>query len=162
MIYFIRDPAADRVKIGVSNDPWKRLKNMQTGSPGLLELVAMVDGDPAAEKALHQRFDGSRVRGEWFVWSGPVADHVATLPPSGRPSKPETANWRLRNAVIKLGYSQSYSSQLVNGHRAWPFVLSVLVWRECGQKVGKLALISDADLAKLASHFTAWPARKAA
>jgi len=68
-VYLFRSEGSNRYKIGVSKDPAKRLRQLQTGSPDALELVEMRDvfGNPMkAERALHEHFATYRVNGEWF------------------------------------------------------------------------------------------------
>lgn len=67
MIYFIR--SGSFVKIGYcAGDPKLRLGQLQVGNPEPLRLVAVKEGDQAAEARWHAMFDHLRVRGEWFRW----------------------------------------------------------------------------------------------
>lgn len=66
MIYFIRAVNSGAIKIGVSNDPRRRLESMQTGSPEPLELLGVLPGGVDEERRLHQRFAAYRIHGEWF------------------------------------------------------------------------------------------------
>ena len=65
MIYFISD-GGKNIKIGYTkNDPYKRLKQLSTGSSSPLYLLGFIrDGDKRLEKELHNRF--KRVNLEWF------------------------------------------------------------------------------------------------
>lgn len=57
-------------KIGVSNDPEKRLKAVQTGSVAkvTLETVdARDDGCYLTEKFMHRELSAYRTHGEWFT-----------------------------------------------------------------------------------------------
>jgi hypothetical protein len=63
-LYLFR--AADRYKIGFSNDPKKRAVRLQTGCPFPIEVLAEIDADHDLELVLHQWFDRFRVCGEWF------------------------------------------------------------------------------------------------
>lgn len=65
-VYFILDADADRIKIGHSRDPWKRLRQLQTGSAGKLTLVGVIAGDPAIEKQMHFEHRDANVHREWF------------------------------------------------------------------------------------------------
>lgn len=67
-VYVIKDLMAKCFKIGWSQGwPAARLRDLQTGNPGPLELVVAI---PAAtlqhEQALHRLFDAARLQGEWF------------------------------------------------------------------------------------------------
>lgn len=66
-VYFIVCAETRYCKIGfTAKDPQKRLKSLQTGSPGELALILMQPGTHETERALHERFASSNVRGEWF------------------------------------------------------------------------------------------------
>jgi len=66
-IYLIRD--TDRYKIGFSKEPKKRLKQLQTGSSEVMELVYEVECDNVSkvESSLHRYYDSKRKNGEWFA-----------------------------------------------------------------------------------------------
>ncbi len=67
-IYFIHEPQSGDIKIGVSSGIKRRLAQLQTGSPTLLELMGWInsDSDYQTEKTLHKKYNDFRVRGEWF------------------------------------------------------------------------------------------------
>lgn len=55
------------IKIGISVEPEKRLKALQTGYPYPLQIVCVVEGGGAElETAYHARFAAHRLHGEWF------------------------------------------------------------------------------------------------
>lgn len=62
--YLIKADGSHLVKIGISTDPERRLKFLQTGQPMDLYLMWSVPGD--YEYDLHIRFAEYRYRGEWF------------------------------------------------------------------------------------------------
>ena len=64
MIYFVK--SGDFIKIGKADDPNKRLAQFQTGNPEPLEMLAIIDGSHAKERAIHAHFSSYRVGGEWF------------------------------------------------------------------------------------------------
>lgn len=64
-VYFIT--AGDVVKIGVSRQPNKRLRQLQSSSSKKLTLAACCFGGFAMEKSLHKRFASHRLQGEWFM-----------------------------------------------------------------------------------------------
>lgn len=67
MIYFIQDASTLLIKIGFTDSaPEKRLAQLQTGCPGELMLLLMIEGGQNDEADLHERFDDLRERGEWF------------------------------------------------------------------------------------------------
>jgi hypothetical protein len=67
-VYAIREVDGGRIKIGISKDPERRLKQLQTGSSSELELVAMREatGGFADEKEIHRLNESVRIHGEWF------------------------------------------------------------------------------------------------
>lgn len=66
MIYAISD--GEKIKIGYSKHPEKRLKQLQTAHPAPLKLIQTWQGDKILEKAIHHRLFSfrSRLNGEWF------------------------------------------------------------------------------------------------
>jgi hypothetical protein len=63
-IYFISD--GKKIKIGISIDPERRLKSLQTGSSNTLRLVEIVSGNDKLERQLHEYYKDYHERGEWF------------------------------------------------------------------------------------------------
>lgn len=78
-VYFIVSPATRTVKIGVAIDTRRRLRELQTGNADQLELRAVIAGDRSVEASLHARFRKYYVRGEWFAFTGDLAEFVARL-----------------------------------------------------------------------------------
>jgi hypothetical protein len=66
--------AGPYVKIGFASFPALRLYALQSGSPVQLAPLYLAIGTKADEAALHARFAGRRVRGEWFWLNGSVRD----------------------------------------------------------------------------------------
>ena len=62
--YFVRDE--DRIKIGFTIHPNKRMSSLQTGNYRELETIAVVPSYMAEEHETHERFAHLRERGEWF------------------------------------------------------------------------------------------------
>ncbi|MFJ8028453.1 GIY-YIG nuclease family protein [Streptomyces sp. NPDC096311] len=72
-VYLIGSPGSPLVKIGWTDNPERRLRHLQTGSPVPLELLALFEGGHIAEAELHRRFADKRRHGEWFdLGSDPV------------------------------------------------------------------------------------------
>ena len=70
-------------KIGISVNPHRRLKQLQTGCPFLLKLMWTM-GVPNAqemEKRLHMCLKASHVSGEWYKIDGDVVGLVTSLLP---------------------------------------------------------------------------------
>ena len=77
-VYAIRNKHTGRIKLGISQNPERRLKELQIGNDCELELLAYREAANRFkdEKAIHNRHQHLRVRGEWF--DTPVAVAVAT------------------------------------------------------------------------------------
>lgn len=67
MIYFIRQ--GKYVKIGRTNNLDRRFRELKTGAPKELRLVAAMEGESETESALHYMFRDLRVEGEWFRYA---------------------------------------------------------------------------------------------
>ncbi|MFF9594058.1 GIY-YIG nuclease family protein [Streptomyces sp. NPDC014646] len=77
-VYVIGPPGSNRVKIGTSNNPEKRLKELQTGNPDRLEVLWSTPGGRELESMLHRAFAAYRVEGEWFDFGG--VEPVGAIP----------------------------------------------------------------------------------
>ena len=67
-LYLIQSDKSGMIKIGRSVDPEKRLKNLQTGNPNRLKLIAVFENQGYREKLLHEELDKFRKKGEWFTY----------------------------------------------------------------------------------------------
>lgn len=69
-VYVIAPSPEGPVKIGFSADPHRRLRQLQTGYPGVLTLHHFQpfceDRAPLMEKIIHQTIAFKRKKGEWF------------------------------------------------------------------------------------------------
>jgi len=80
-LYVISEKAKDDgpVKLGISNNPDKRLKQLQTAFPGVLEVryKTAVPSDKVKifERLLHRDMSFLRLRGEWFSMNVQQAIH---------------------------------------------------------------------------------------
>lgn len=87
--YFVEAEGTGRIKIGKSDRPNKRLKDIRTTCPHnlILRLVLPVGWEFLAnhqqgswdEAAIHSRFERSRVHGEWFHLSPEIESFVKGL-----------------------------------------------------------------------------------
>jgi hypothetical protein len=73
-LYFIQGEQTRRIKVGISDKPLSRMRQLQAGSPDKLALLAVVkyggysarSRAESAEQQLHSEFKDSCVHGEWF------------------------------------------------------------------------------------------------
>ncbi len=77
-VYLIGSTDSPLVKIGWSDNPKRQLRDLQSGSPVLLQLLAVFEDGQLMEAELHRRFADKRMHGEWFDL-GP--DPVGTVSP---------------------------------------------------------------------------------
>jgi len=66
MIYVIEAGDGGPVKIGVAVNPKSRLRELQTGNPEKLRLLAEVDLADEYERLAHVWLKEFRMEGEWF------------------------------------------------------------------------------------------------
>lgn len=72
MVYFIQD--GDRIKIGFSKNPEKRLSDLQVSNSRPLVLLGTMKGGRGTEQRIHTLFEHLRITGEWF-FSDPTLLH---------------------------------------------------------------------------------------
>jgi hypothetical protein len=69
-LYAIKDQSTGYIKLGYSANPEQRLRELQTGNSGALQLVhrARINEHRArtVEQQLHRELKHLQVRGEWF------------------------------------------------------------------------------------------------
>ena len=65
-VYVVRDDAAQRIKIGYSQTPYRRMDSLQVGCSGRLRMVAIIAAPIEVESLLHQQWFEFRTHGEWF------------------------------------------------------------------------------------------------
>ena len=77
-VYAIRNKHTGRIKLGISQNPDRRLKELQIGNDCELELLAYREAANRFkdEKAIHDKHQHLRVRGEWFGTPVAVADEM--------------------------------------------------------------------------------------
>ena len=71
--YFIASDAF--IKIGRSEQPEVRLRQLKTGSPAELQLLLVLDGD--REQEFHEQFKHLHVSGEWFARGDELENFIA-------------------------------------------------------------------------------------
>ena len=81
-VYIIREEGNKRFKIGVSNNPDKRLKTLQTGNPEdliLLYTSLVCSNSFEIEASAHEYFKDYLLRGEWFDPSLDIREVIVYL-----------------------------------------------------------------------------------
>jgi hypothetical protein len=79
-VYFVQcNGEQGPIKIGVTTDMPKRLRDLQAANPYPLQLLGMVIGGRVMESALHKRFASTRTNGEWFGYSAELRGFISEL-----------------------------------------------------------------------------------
>lgn len=65
-VYVISETGTNLVKIGISDNPRKRLLGLQTANPRKLVILATWQGGKSEESEYHYQFSEFRREGEWF------------------------------------------------------------------------------------------------
>ena len=146
MIYFIR--SGRRVKIGYAADPYKRIRELQTGSSHELELLGFIPGSYETETLMHGYFEPYHIRAEWFRLSqevklfikhrdvSPLVDFLA-----GRILRSPNAHTELADIFIayKAAGGHLTATQVGRGLRAICDQTNIRLRRE---KTGKTYLVN--------------------
>lgn len=128
-VYLIGSPDSPLVKIGWSDNPERRLRDLQAGSPVLLQLLAVFEGGHLIEAELHRRFAGKRMHGEWFDL-GP--DPVGAVRPFVKVAQVAAAERAgLRQPVHELQTDHLPLSEVINWFPDDPPGAYERVEREC-------------------------------
>ena len=69
-LYIMQAKGSGNIKVGRSDNPQRRLKQLQTGCPETLKLILVLEGKGNREKMYHDMMRKRKVRsngsGEWF------------------------------------------------------------------------------------------------
>jgi hypothetical protein len=81
MIYFIQDLENKRIKIGESDDPTMRIKQIMTSSSSKkgCKILAVLPGGVKRESEMHKRFSQYHSRGEWYEASDEIISYIRGL-----------------------------------------------------------------------------------
>lgn len=79
--YFVYAKDVNRIKIGESSDPLRRLSELQASCPCYLLLLKATAA--VSEASCHARFSGARWEHEWFDATPELLNFVESLPAEG-------------------------------------------------------------------------------
>lgn len=96
-VYFVGNDTTGPVKIGYSDDPIRRMMDLQVGHHEQLHLLCAISGDTTTEKMLHGVFAPDHVRGEWFMRSPQLVEFIRVITLGAR-KKP----WDLAKPIAPL------------------------------------------------------------
>ena len=88
-VYIMQDGDTDRVKIGWSSVPERRLRTFQTHHHSSLTILRLIEGKRVAETWMHRRFADRRISREWFVF----CDEMLTVQPDVPPPRAKANRW---------------------------------------------------------------------
>lgn len=76
-VYFIQASTGGPIKIGLTTDVNRRLKELQMCCPIPLQIIHVIPGgDQKLEKQLHKSFSLHRLHGEWFDATGDLLKFI--------------------------------------------------------------------------------------
>lgn len=100
-VYFFTD--GENIKIGyTSGDVFRRLHQLNTGSPCQLYLLGYIAGTKKTEHELHAKFEKDRLRmnGEWFRGSPELISYINEI--NQRPNVYIERSPHMQNKIISL------------------------------------------------------------
>lgn len=106
MIYFIG--TLEKIKIGYTLNPIKRLNDMKRDNPEKLVLYLSLPGTKIEENNFHQIFSKYQIRNEWFEFTGALKEFVdkhSNIPISMRETKRKKHSTQLGLLRTREGYS---------------------------------------------------------
>lgn len=151
MIYFIRDTSSGHIKVGyTAAKPLARLSSLQIGTSARLELVGVIDGERADEKALHEALSVYREGGEWFRPCALLDFAMRAARPVERPERTHAAkkfwNGRLQREVAEeIGVSSPLLSHIRSGLRRAAPDVALAIQRATGVSALQLVFGADAE-----------------
>ena len=74
-VYLMKSELTGLLKIGISIDPVKRRRTLETAQGGRIELLKIISGGRNIERKLHDKFSNYRKDGEWFEYSSEILDY---------------------------------------------------------------------------------------
>jgi len=95
-VYFIQAPTG-HIKIGLAENPKRRLASLQTAWPSSLHLLRTEPGGSKEERDYHLRFAELRVGGEWFKCEGELAEFLEIKRHRSAAAKPKVKIERCAN-----------------------------------------------------------------
>lgn len=116
-MYFIKNKASKKIKIGISNDVQKRMKQLQNASGDPLELLLSVntEDDRYTEMKLHDLFVESRSLGEWFIPSKDIEAFIEGFNTCLENNKNYELNFKQKNSNPEFfAHIDSHSIKLLS------------------------------------------------
>lgn len=83
-VYFMQQEVTLAVKIGYTERPQDRLRELNKGSPYAMRLLCTMPGTRAIERRLHAKFRKHRLQGEWYAYCAEIEQEIKRIE-TGRP-----------------------------------------------------------------------------
>lgn len=148
-VYFIQADQGGPIKIGfTSDDPQKRLSQLQTGNAARLRLLGSIKGDIAREKDFHDSLAEWRLQGEWFEAHPKVLSSIADALVVSSAEHPPVCGGPFCSFC---GICKHETSVLIAGDR------EAYICAECSGKCARVAaehLLKDAEAVQSATFRT--------
>lgn len=115
-VYIVSCANVDFIKIGITNDPQRRLTELQANSPYVVSMALLIEcmdslAAQQTEKLLHELMRNSRSNGEWFLATAASAIHFARMLLS--------VSGRIKETLNNPVYPKVFSSVAKCKHCGW-------------------------------------------
>lgn len=137
MIYFIRLPGIDAVKIGYAKVFERRLSELQAAQPVRFEVIRKIEGPAWVERWFHTEFRDHRIEREWFRFHPEMLERC---PPEEKPGKPS----RVKKVVSNGSYGAAAQARRRAKAKADAELVAVLASRFAAA-IAALRRIAEAD-----------------
>lgn len=111
-IYFIQMDLIGPIKIGIAQDPYRRMAELQVASPYELKMLYFFPSTMKTEREIHNLLSNDNIRGEWFHPTRKVLSEIEEQKTIDK--RMEKWNWEewnpvkdLRDFSIKSDYWES-------------------------------------------------------
>lgn len=109
-LYFMQNTRTKDVKIGFSKHPRCRLKVLQTGCPGQIELLGCIECNRSEERQWHEKLKEFRIHGEWFRGEPRVLEEIERALSDSEPLEELEAGPHVihKNSVYTISQAAAY------------------------------------------------------
>lgn len=78
-LYLMQNTVTKDLKIGISNDPERRKRDLQNTNGREIEILYVIPRKSNLETTLHEKFSHLRLMGEWFKYDESIIDEFEKL-----------------------------------------------------------------------------------
>jgi len=79
-IYFIGTEDKKSIKIGMSKNPWSRVRELQTGNNQKINVITtLATTEATTDREVHELFPTTKIHGEWFEWDSNISQVIERI-----------------------------------------------------------------------------------